>query len=71
MGKVIIHESIKKGSTLRNCSLCASWGADISTKNGIRKAHGFTRKNGQVVKECKIHGHLAVPGCICDFYFER
>lgn len=68
MGKIIIHESIKEGTSSQNCSLCSNWGADIQTKNGVRKARGYTRKSGQVVKECKIHGHLAVPSCVCSFY---
>jgi len=68
MEKVIIHESIKEGTSLQNCSLCANWGADVETRNGKRKAHGFIRKSGQIVKECKIHGHIAVPSCVCSSY---
>ena len=70
MGKVIIHESIKEGTPSKNCSLCENWGAGIQTRNVIRKAHGYTRKSGVVVKECKIHGHIAVPSCVCSSYSE-
>ena len=71
MEKVIIHESIKEGTPSKNCSLCENWGADIQTRTGIRKARGYTRKSGQIVKECRVHGHIAVPSCICSSYSER
>lgn len=71
MEKVIIHESIKEGTSSQNCSLCANWGAIIETKYGLRKARGYTRKDGVILKECKIHKHIAVPTCVCSSYTER
>ena len=71
MEKIIIHESIKEGTPSQNCSLCENWGAEIETRNGKRKAHGHTRKDGKVFKECSVLHHIAIESCICQFYSER
>jgi len=71
MEKVIIHESIKEGSSSENCSLCSNWGADIHTQYGCRKAHGSINSKGLVRKECKVFHHMAVPTCVCAFFNAR
>jgi len=71
MEKIIIHESIKEGSSSENCSLCSNWGADITLGGRTRKAHGYTNRSGIVKRECSVLHHIAVPTCVCAFFNAR